>query len=457
MKPVARVMCFVACLLLVGALALAPVRAVAEETEVSSTTVTNDACEYLIFALHNFPHDQAREKLKEIHDFYGPNTPGAKRQWGFSLWTLMLLKQTPEKMQAIMDQAFELAEEFNAPVYLHLDMLHNPPSQGDSYKTLTWYRDPMICEWVAFPKPGHAHGPVPRYWCNWGAWFSAPAFPCFTAPKFQKLIVEQLEEGVLEPLHKHRARLGALGKAHLFAGICIGWETNIPNLTPGDPHVAVDPDVPPVDRFSIPPVVMQRWEMGQFGYAALHHMGYDAERVAAEAAERGVTSKEHFIHLTHKATHAYNSLLAKAAFDSGLPRHKIYSHGLAMTTRHPIHSSHVPPIWASVTPHCTPGFTMDNFGAAVYDIEQMIKEIRTADPTQKHFACAETYFRRGMTTAQFTQFLDECFNHGCRLVHILAWHEGQSPDSPYYVPKKMVGPHVSVAEWLKGDARSAGN
>ena len=410
--------------------------------------------QYLIFAIQNMPLSSARPALKEIKDFYGPNDPTSNRLYGFSLWSLMLFKQSPDEMRAILNQAFDMAEDFDTPVYLHLDMLHNSPS-SDPFKgpELKFYEDPMMCEWVAFPKPGESHGPVPRYWCNWGAWFSAPAFPCYASPRLQKLVTAQLRQGVLAPLHERLERLRAQGREYLFAGICIGWETMIPDYVPGRPFVAIDPKDPPVDRFSKPPVTMQPWEMGQLGYAALHHLGYDQARLDKEAADRGISAQALFIELCHKVNHDYTQLLAKTAHDSGLPRDKIFSHTIAVSTVNPAPSTFSPPVWAAVNPYCTPGFTLDNFGAAIYDIVKIKDEIRRADPDQKHFANAETYFRRGCTEAQFTTFMHEMFDNGANLVHILAWHVGKNPESPFYVPRRMAGPHLSVSKWLKAGAK----
>lgn len=420
------------------------------EASTSSGAAASPNSQYIIFAIQNMPLANARPALAEIKEFYGPNDPASNRLYGFSLWSLMLFKQSPDELRAVLNQAFDMAEEFDLPVYLHVDMLHNSPS-GDKFKgpELKFYEDPMMCEWVAFPKSGETHGPVPRYWCNWGAWFSAPAFPCYASPRLRDLVTSQLQQGVLSPLHERLNRLKAQGKEHLFAGICLGWETMIPDYVPGHPFVAVDPKDPPVDRFSQPPATMQRWEMGQLGYAALHHLGYDQSRLDKEAAEQGISPHALFIALCHRVNHDYTQLLTKTAFDSGISRDKIYSHTIAVSTVNPAPSTFSPPVWAAVNPYCIPGFTLDNYGAAVYDLAKLKQSITAADPSQSHFSVAETYFRRGMTEQQWTAYLDEMFGNGATLMHILAWHSGQNEASPFYVPKKMAGPHLSVSKWLQ--------
>jgi hypothetical protein len=404
----------------------------------------------LIFAIQNMPLEEMGDALGEIRDFYGPNDPRSRHAWGFSLFSLMLLKQSEEELSAIVHHAFDLAEQFDVPVFLHLDMLHNPPT-GDDFEgpPRPFFEDPMMCEWVGFPGPGEEHGPVPRYWCNWGSWFSAPAFPCFTSPDLRELITAQLADGVLAPLHERLARLSERHREDLFAGISIGWETHIPDYTPGQPFVSIDPDDPPVDRFAKPPITMQTWEMGQLGYAALHHLGYDQDRLEREAIERGVSVRALFIELGHEVTHDYTEFLARCVFESGIPRSRIFSHTIAISSVDPVPSTFSPPIGVAVNPYCTPGFTLDNFGAAVYDLEQLRQEIRLADPDLEHFAVAETYFRRGCTEPEITGFFDEVFGGGASLVHILAWHSARHPNSPFYVPLTMAGPHLSVAKWLR--------
>jgi hypothetical protein len=421
----------------------------------------SDICrhEYLIFAIQNMPLRKAREALAEIKEFYGPNRTGSSRLYGFSLWSLMLFKQSTDEMAAILDQAFDMADEFDLPVYLHLDMLHNPPTP-DAWRgpDIKFYEDPMMCEWTAFPGPGEQHGPVPHYFCNWGRWFSAPAFPCFASPRLRDFVTTQLRLGVLEPLGKRLADLEAKNRRHLFAGICVGWETHIPDQRAGQPYPfpSIDPTDPPVDTFSNPAVTMEAWEMGRLGYAALHHLGYDQARLEKEAAVQGKTVDTLFIDLCHQVNHDYTELLARTVNDSGVPRRKIYSHTLALSTTIENRSTFSPPVRAAVNPCCTPAFTLDKFGAAIYDLARLKQDIRDADPGQNRFGIAETYFRKGCTEEQFTGFLKEMFDNGASLMHILAWHSGQNPESPFYVPKKMAGPHLSVRNWLREGVSAIG-
>jgi len=411
--------------------------------------------EYLIFTVQNMPLAKTREAVIQIRDFYGPNDPKSKRLIGFSRMSIMLFKQSIQEKRDIVNMVFDIAEEFDMPVYLHLDMLHNSPTsdkfEGPEKK---FYDDPMMCEWVDFPKPGQTHGPVPRFWNNWGAWFSAPAFPAFGSPKLQEYVKEQLQKGVLDPMMKRIEKLKQQNKEYLFAGICIGWETAIYNWTPGDPFVILDPKDPPVDTFTEPNITMQRWEMAQPGYNSLYHLGYNQQRLEKEAKEKSMTTKALFIEICHKVGHNYTEMLAKEAFNRGIDRRKIFSHTVAIDTVDNRPSTSRPPVWAAVNPYCTPGFTMDNFGEAVYDLKKVKQQILKADPTQKNLAVAETYFRRGTTEEDYTKFFNDMFDNGATLIHILAWHSGRkNPDSPFHFPDTMEGPNVSVIKWRDAGKR----
>jgi len=418
--------------------------------------ITNeDDKEYLIFCVQNMPMADTRDAVIQLRDFYGPNDPESKRLIGFSRMSIMLFKQSIQEKRDIVNMMFDLAEEFDMPAYLHLDMVHNSPT-SDQYEgpEKKFYDDPMMCEWVGFPKPGEKHGPAPRFWNNWGCWFSAPAFPCFASESLQEYVREQLQKGVLDPMMDRIEKLKQQNKEYLFAGICIGWETAIYNMKPGDPFVFVKSEDPPVDVCSRPNITMQQWEMGQLGYGSLHHLGYDQQRLEKEAKEKNITTKALFIEICHKVGHDYTEMLAKEVFDRGIKPRKIFSHTVAIDTVDSTPSTSRPPVWAAVNPYCTPGFTMDNFGEAVYDLKKVKQQIHKADPRQKNLAVAETYFRSGTTEGDYTKFFNDMFDNGATLIHILAWHSGRAnPDSPFHVPPVMEGPNLSVTKWRAAGKR----
>lgn len=407
--------------------------------------------EYLIFAVQQAPLEETRESVLDFRNFYGANDPDSKRLIGFSRMTIMLFKHSVEEMQYIVNKIFDIAEELEMPAYIHLDMLHNPPIYGFEGPDKKFFEDPMMCEWVDFPGAGEKHGRVPRYWNNWGAWFSAPAFPSFASPKLQSHVKRQLRKGVLGPLVKRVQSLKKQGREYLFAGINIGWETAIYSLSPDDPYTPpIDPNNPPLDKFLDPPIQMKRWEMAQLGYGSLHHLGYNQKRLDFEARSRGISSKQMFREICYKVCHNYTKMLAEEVYKSGISKDKIFSHIVATQTVDERPSTNRPPIWTAVNSYSIPGFTMDNFGAAVYNLDELKKRIRKADPKQKNFVVAETYFKKGTTEKDYDEFFNDMFTNGAKVIHILAWHEGKGhPDSPYYVPDEMKGPHLSVIKWLK--------
>ena len=133
---------------------------------------------------------------------------------------------------------------------------------------------------------------------------------------------------------------------------------------------------------------------------------------------------------------------------SGLPREKIYSHTIALSTVNPTVSSFSPPVWAAVNQYCTPGFTLDPFGAAIYDLAKLKQQISEADPGMHRFAVAETYIKRHYTEEQYTQFFNEMSDSGATLIHVLGWHKGHQPLIPVTDGTNLTGPHQSVVKWL---------
>ena len=106
----------------------------------------------------------------------------------------------------------------------------------------------------------------------------------------------------------------------------------------------------------------------------------------------------------------YNAALAKCFHDQGLPRDHVYTHQVAVGTAKPgIMSTITPPIWVAVNPYSTPGFTLDNKGGAVYDLAEVKRQIKAADPSQDHFAASESYLRDYHDEKAFSDVLAEQF------------------------------------------------
>ena len=362
---------------------------------------------YVVIGLSKETPDKDLEKLTEL---FGPAHPGPGRHYAISMESLDAFTRSPTFLAAEINRQFDFAERKNTPIFFHIDPEHGfgadtETSPADAPPVKYW-KDPDMCEWAGFPEPGQAPR-VPRLWFNWGAWVCMPAIPCFSSPKFLDLAAKQMAAGIAGPIAARVRKLDASGKGYLFAGINIGWETGIPSY-----HF--DPAKLPVSTYSSHRIAMEPWEAQlRAGYAALHWQGWNQARLDAEAQARGITSNALFEELCDQTIHDYNQFLAKSCFDQGISRDRIFTHIVAIPSVKPERTSTGwPPIWTAVNSYSTPGFTMDNRGAAIYDLANLRREIAAADPNQAHFAAIEAYVRHYHDEAGFDAFLHEVFDHG---------------------------------------------
>jgi hypothetical protein len=89
----------------------------------------------------------------------------------------------------------------------------------------------------------------------------AKAFPCFESPGFRSFVLNQYQNGVLDPLMERYNKLISEGKEYLFAGLAIGWETHIPDYSENNTNI--NPDNLPVNSLEGDP--MQPWEASEYG------------------------------------------------------------------------------------------------------------------------------------------------------------------------------------------------
>jgi hypothetical protein len=330
----------------------------------------------------------------------------------------------------------DLAERSSLPVYFQIDDMN--------FVSAELADDPMMCEWVGFPEEGAEHGRVARYWFNWGVWICQPAVPCLAAPGLRDLAVSRLRQGVLEPLAERLGTWEAEGRLHLFAGMAIGWETHIDNMTPGEPIYHLDAATPPVFQAADPPITMEPWEMTQLGYAALHWKGWTADRLAAAAAERGVDERVILREVCFDVIQEYSAVLARTVHETGVPRSRIFTHIVPMDSVRPTTSTGCPEIRCAVNPWSTPGFTLSR-ATAPYDVAALLDKIRAAEPGLDRFVCAETYFLGQNTRRAFASFLDEMFGNGA--THVVVWGMTDPPTSGYSgYPRE--GAVRAALEWL---------
>jgi hypothetical protein len=393
---------------------------------------------YLVFQLTNIPREEFPARVNELAKTYGPSRPAEGRMLAFGPTSILTLKWSVEEMRDRVNEAFDLAEAHDVAVYFQVDDMHFLPDEIID--------DPAMHEWLAFPEPGEDHGPRAPYWFNWGMWMRFPACPNYASPSFRAFAMDRFQRGFLEPVVERVNRLDAAGKGHLFAGAAVGWETHVPDYTPGAMGYNIDPANPPADTRTDPPVVMTPEEMGPVGYAALHTLGWDQEKLDREAAARGVEPRALFTELLHEVIADYTVLWCKTALDAGIPREKIFTHIIPLDTVTPTTSSFCPPVRAAVNPHSVPGFTL-NSQTAPFDLDVLKQKIREADPEQDQFMCAETYFLGYNTFDLFAGLLRDMYGNGA--THIVIWGNTDPATSPY-IGYPRDGAVRAASDWMRG-------
>lgn len=259
--------------------------------------------------------------------------------------------------------------------------------------------------------------------------------------------MHNLKEGFLKPLNERYNKLKKEDKAYLFAGCAVGWETHIPDYSADNRMLNLSVNNLPKDYATGKP--MYEWELAQYGYGALHSLGYDQAKIDAEAAEKGISSKQHIKNILYQVIHDYSEMLAKTVYEAGVPRTKIFTHTVSCQTTLNNESTFYPPIWTAVNDYSTPGYTMSPV-TCKYDLKKMKQQLFEADPNFNEFACAEGYAAGLDTVAKCDAYFKEMFENGARNVTAFGYPDvgvpvfefRRDPDFPYI---------ISTNNWLRGD------
>ncbi len=407
------------------------------------------------------PGRDVSANMKAMAERFGPMSPSSGRMLAYGVQQLRILSRSVEVVRQDVNEALDLAESTGIPVFLHVDSCYGwgadteeSPAEAPSIK---FWQHPQMREWDCFPKDGQLPEKFPRGWLNWGPWCTpAPAVPAIGSAAFVELAQKQLDQGVLVPLAERLVEWRNNGKAHLFAGINIGWEVHIPDY--GDPALlhliqqsgVVHAEYPRSSRG----VKMDEGFIGkQLGYASLHYRGWDEARLVAAAEAAGITREAKFRELCYESIHDYQEALAKSCHDRGIAASHVYTHIVAIATVENASTTR-PPIWTAVNRYSTPGFTMDNRGAARYDLDNLLQQIREArGGDDRHFGMVESYFRLGgrryrSTAAECEEELKALFNAGATVQVFY----GGFPLASGRIPEPVFS---ALKQWQRGNGTNA--
>ncbi|RKX38171.1 MAG: hypothetical protein DRP64_16130, partial [Verrucomicrobia bacterium] len=370
------------------------------------------------FELTNVPLWDFDRAIGELVVDLGTNNPASDRMYAFGMNGMPLLTRSVAVLSGYVDSVFDVAEEHGVPAYFHIDPVYgfgtDPIPAGDE-PALQYWDHPDMCEWVNFPEAGQTSGQVPRSWVNWGQWIRlGSALPNYESPALQQFYINQLEDGILKPIKERILALQKEGKGYLFAGLNIGWETRFSDKS--------DWAGVAITNYFNTSEVMYEWEKAKTGYAALHTKGWDDASLTLEASARGISKDRLFYDLCAESVHGNMELLAKTARDYGFFKSQVFSHIVALESYYSDawinNNVETPPVWTALNDYSTPGFTLDQNGAAKYDLDEM-QSVFDAYGHEFKYGAVETYLIQYQTEAAYRIQLDEYFNNGTTLIAVL--------------------------------------
>ena len=395
---------------------------------------------YVTYMITNKNVDEIESYIQRMKAIHGENDATKGRMYAFGVPGPFPLSQSVEEMRAMVEKCFTLAEKYNVPVFFQVDDMTNYINLGSwaeeqfgNDSLVKFYEHPEMCEWVAFPEEGeeyggqNAYGRLPRWYFNWGDEASTTACPNLASPQFRELLQYQMQEGFLKPLAAKLKTLKASGKSYLFAGCNIGWETQIPDYSADS-------------LLSSGMKTLEDWEKTEYGYAALHTLGYTAESLAAEAAVLGKTTEQHRKDILYGVIHDFIEFVAKLVYDAGIPRDLIYTHTIANGTVDDQYDTMMPPLWVAINDYSTPGYTMANGN---WDQTELVNTLSSYGKTE--YIIAEGY-KNGYNGSYVAarNYISTQFKANCRNITAFGYDQEDTAD------KSADNFECAVNAWLGG-------
>lgn len=201
--------------------------------------------------------------------------------------TIHYTLRTPQaELVADVSAVLDSAETTGYPVFLTFDDWNFPPD--------AWKDDPAKTEWIDWNATL-----CPYRIIEWST--TNPENP---PPNFESTAVRSELEPKLDAVFSAIAARLALwkstGRAYLFAGVALGWESGY--------YTEFDP----------PPF--------RTGYAALTSKGISDEDIAAWATAHGRTYDEEFDARMYEVVHDYVAWICARAVAAGIPRSRVFTH-----------------------------------------------------------------------------------------------------------------------------------
>jgi len=359
---------------------------------------------------------------------FPPTPKDASRQVGFAI-LLYTLKTPPEHMAWQVEQALDKAEQTGYPVLIHLGDWNYPRASAD----------PQVVEWTAFPQKGEYHGPlVRRRWINWGSWFTTEAPPNFESPRFRADVRQRLK-AIARPIAQRLRCWRVEGRAHLFAGLVVGWESGY----------YTSPVFGAASRPRVGDDVFGDDEVVRTGYAALTARGHTAKSIRERARREGKTEPEVLRELMQDVVHDYSAFLAHVCRSAGIPRDRIYTHYTGISA---LPDAAIPadlredgrnmPLRAAVNDDSRPGITAT---APWTDIGRAATIFR--ERGRRQWGAVEVEFTDATRPEEAAlSYLESLSDSGARVICIFGWWE---PVGHLFGVRRS-GAVPAMKQWLAG-------
>ncbi|MEO8395170.1 MAG: hypothetical protein ABI700_19390 [Chloroflexota bacterium] len=300
--------------------------------------------------------------------------------------------QTDAQLQQMIHDAFDIALELNVAVGFHID-----DSMFWARRSDLW-RDPQNVEWLDWDGTPNSGRRI-----DWSAQPTklAPQM-CFNSPAIQAEVSRLATQVIGGAIEKGIRDLEAQGKPELFAGVIVGWETQIG----------------------------QDFDTGDYlGYCALTNRGFSRDNPPQDLDNE----REH-------ALQAFIGSWATGIKQAGIDPAKIYSHTAVLAQinfdqmNNPgmtySQENHFAPPEVSFGANYQPGFsTYPQRGL----MEQLYEEFQNHGNPSWASAEGSTVNPAVLESVIDTEtYLAWMFNHGAALVNIFGWGVGTQGENPFW-------------------------
>jgi hypothetical protein len=370
-------------------------------TSLSSFAVEPSAPQYLLFQFFlggpeppggiyhkNRSKDDILRMARDAANAARPARRDPNRILGFAVGPIAM-DQGEDEARSVIRDAFDIAWATDMAVALHLDdyMFWTQARLPDGHLlrevegTIEWKN------WSATPAPNLEIGWLPNIKL-------APQM-CYESPKMKEFTTYWTKDVIGQEVKRQFDRLVQAGKAKLFAGIIVGWESNL-----------------------------------AYGYCSLSHLGYSAQNPPAD-----------FDHERERVLQRHIERWAKGISDAGIPGDLIFTHLgpipkrdydklTAILPRSRIReipqSTAFRAFWTAFNGYSSPGFSAYSDDGRFADIYQAVRAYGRGT-----WAMAEgTNVILGAPPARsplaWETYLARSFNYGAKLVDIFGGFQGEA-------------------------------